>query len=77
MGKRLVEFFAKVKLCGELIKSMVIGIGLNVNVEKTDLPQALQNATSLFIESGKQFQLEKLLANICNHLENRIKNAVL
>jgi BirA family biotin operon repressor/biotin-[acetyl-CoA-carboxylase] ligase len=73
-GKKVGGILCESKISGEVIQSMVIGIGLNVNVHKTDLPQALQNATSLFIESEKQYQLEKLLANICNHLEYRIKN---
>lgn len=72
-GKKVGGILCESKICGGLIKSMVIGIGLNVNVEKTSLPQVLQNATSLFIESGSQFKLEKLLANILNHLENRIQ----
>ena len=71
--KKVSGILCESKISGGLIKSMVIGIGLNVNVEKTSLAQVLQNATSLFIESGQQYQLEKLLANILNHLENRIQ----
>ena len=73
-GKKVGGILCESKISGETIKSMVIGIGLNVNDQKNDLSPVLQNATSLFIECGKQFQLERLLTNICNYLEDRIKN---
>lgn len=74
-GKKVGGILCESKISGGIIKSMVIGIGLNVNEEVTDLPEELRDkATSLIIESGKQYQLEILLANILNHLERRIKN---
>ena len=74
-GKKVGGILCESKISGGVIKSMVIGIGLNVNEEITELPETLQKkTTSLMIESGKQFQLEVLLANILNHLEHRITN---
>lgn len=72
-GKKVGGILCESKISGGVIKSLVIGIGLNVNENITELPETLRgNATSLMIESGKQFQLEILLANILNHLEHRI-----
>ncbi len=73
-GKKVGGILCESKIRGEEIKSMVIGIGLNVNVQTDALTKVLHNATSLFIESGTTFQREKLLANILNHLENRLQN---
>ena len=74
-GKKVGGILCESKISGGVIKSLVIGIGLNVNEKTTELPETLRkNATSLMIESGTQYQLEILLANILNQLEYRIQN---
>ena len=74
-GKKASGILCESKTSGGIVQSMVIGIGLNINEDFTDFPETLHNiATSLMIESGMQFQLEVLLANIINHLEHRIKS---
>ena len=74
-GKKVGGILCESKISGGVIKAMVIGIGLNVNEDITELPETLQKkATSLMIESGKQYQLEVLLANILNHFEHRIRS---
>ena len=74
-GKKVGGILCESKISGGVIKSMVIGIGLNVNETITELPKEVHyNATSLMIESGKQYQAEILLANILNQLEHRIQD---
>ncbi len=74
-GKKVGGILCESKISGGVIKSMVIGIGLNINEKTTELLETLRkNATSLMIESGTQHQLEILLANILNHLEHRIQS---
>ena len=74
-GEKCGGILCESKISGGVIKSMVIGIGLNVNEDIADLPPELRNkVTSLQIERRKQYQLEILLANILNHLENRINS---
>jgi BirA family biotin operon repressor/biotin-[acetyl-CoA-carboxylase] ligase len=74
-GKKAGGILCESKINGGVIKSMVIGIGLNVNDKTEEFPEVLRkNATSLMIENGKQYQLEILLAKFLNHLEHRIKN---
>ncbi len=74
-GKKVGGILCESKISGGVIKSMVIGIGLNVNEDITDIPVEQRNkATSLTIESGKQYQLEIVLASILNYLEHRINN---
>ena len=74
-NKKVGGILCESKISGGVIKSMVIGIGLNVNEDIEELPEILRyKSTSLMIESGKQYNLEILLANIINHLEHRIKS---
>jgi BirA family biotin operon repressor/biotin-[acetyl-CoA-carboxylase] ligase len=74
-GKKVGGILCESKICGGIIKSMVIGIGLNVNEKIAEFPEDIRNnVTSLMSESEKLYQLEILLANILNHLEHRIQN---
>lgn len=74
-GKKVGGILCESKISGGVIKSLVIGIGLNVNEKTTNLPEELRDkATSLTIESEKQYKLEKLLANILNNLEHRVQH---
>ena len=73
--KKVGGILCESKISGGKIKSLVIGIGLNVNETIEDFPEDLRsNVTSLMIERGKQYQLEQLLASILNHLEHRIQD---
>ena len=74
-GKKVGGILCESKISGGVIKSIVIGIGINVNEPIEAFPNNLRkNATALMIESGTQYQIEILLANILNHLEHRIQN---
>ena len=74
-GKKVGGILCESKISRGVIKSMVIGIGVNVNENIKEFSEDLRNnVTSLIIESGKQYQLEILLANILNHLEHRIQD---
>ncbi|MEO0123022.1 MAG: biotin--[acetyl-CoA-carboxylase] ligase [candidate division WOR-3 bacterium] len=46
-------------LCERIDNAIICGIGLNVNIKK--FPSKLSNATSLYIETGKIYSLEKIL----------------
>ena len=61
-------------LSGAVIKSSVIGIGLNVNqIEFPDLP----NATSIALELGKNFQIEFVLDLLIKKLKKLNKQNLL
>lgn len=60
----LIENF----LNGEKLKSSVVGIGINVN--QVRFP-GLERATSLKLESGKEYDLTELLGRLCGTLESR------
>lgn len=65
------------KICGILSecveygnrKGIIVGIGLNVNMTDEEASKIDRPATSLLIESGKAFELEKLLQDLLPHLE--------
>ncbi len=74
-GKKVGGILCESKISGGVIKSMVIGIGLNVNEPIEAFHKILRNnMTSLASASGKQYQSEIILAIILNHLEHRIQN---
>lgn len=67
------------KVCGILtemtsemiqINYMVIGIGINVNLDKDDIPkEILEKATSLKIETGKDVNRKELIGRVLNRFE--------
>jgi BirA family biotin operon repressor/biotin-[acetyl-CoA-carboxylase] ligase len=77
------------KVCGILtemsgevdhINYLVMGIGINVNLQEEDIPEGLKDvATSLTLESGKHIERKLLLANVLNIFEELysdfVKNA--
>lgn len=62
-------------LCESIIENgetqaLVLGIGLNINQEKNDFIDDLQNkATSLFIETNKKWNPATILSNLLTNLE--------
>ena len=68
----------KKKIGGILIESntynnelgIVVGIGININENENDIPKSINNlASSLYIYSGKEFNLSLILSNILNEFE--------
>jgi BirA family biotin operon repressor/biotin-[acetyl-CoA-carboxylase] ligase len=60
------------EMSGEIdhINYLVMGIGINVNLEEEDIPLELKDmATSLKLESGKYVERKHLLANVLNIFE--------
>jgi BirA family biotin operon repressor/biotin-[acetyl-CoA-carboxylase] ligase len=49
------------------------GIGINVNVDPTGVPELRDIATSLARELGREVSREQLLARICNALERLLE----
>jgi BirA family biotin operon repressor/biotin-[acetyl-CoA-carboxylase] ligase len=60
------------EMSGEIdhINYLVMGIGINVNLQEVDLPEELKDvATSLTLESGKHIERKLLVANVLNVFE--------
>jgi BirA family biotin operon repressor/biotin-[acetyl-CoA-carboxylase] ligase len=68
------------EMSGEIdhINYLVMGIGINVNLEEEDIPMDIKNiATSLKLETGKHIDRKLLLANILNEFEDLYNDFVL
>lgn len=68
-GKKLAGILMETSFSGGVLEKVVLGIGLNVNCEK--FPEDIKDmATSLFIETGKTYEREMILASFMTNLKN-------
>lgn len=69
-GKKVCGILTEMNCELNMINYVVMGIGINVNLEKNHIPEDLKNkATSLKIEYGNIVDRKMLLANILNRFE--------
>lgn len=70
-GKKVCGILLESHAEGEHIRHVVAGIGIGVNLEKSDYPSELASiATSLRIEAGRPIDREALLADLMKELES-------
>lgn len=62
--KKICGILTETILQGEIVKKLIIGIGFNVNQEIMN-EEIREMSTSLKIETGKSFELEKIIYEIC------------
>lgn len=71
-GKKTAGILTEMQAEQDQIQYVVIGIGLNVNQGKADLPDNIgYSATSLQIETDKQWDLNEIIQNILLTFEKR------
>ena len=70
-NKKICGILIENSFFGDSIKNSIVGIGLNVNQEI--FPNSLPNATSLKLETTKEFDLDVLLNEILIELQKNIK----
>ncbi len=76
-GKKIAGILCESKLHGSTIKSVIIGIGLNVNETENDFPFELRKlATSIGLLTGQFCSREKFLGTILLHLENNYEHLI-
>ncbi|MBT2739545.1 biotin--[acetyl-CoA-carboxylase] ligase [Bacillus sp. ISL-77] len=69
-GKKVTGILTELQAEADLIHSIIIGIGINVNQKKEDFPLELQEiATSLFIEDRETVSRAELIRSIFKHFE--------
>jgi BirA family biotin operon repressor/biotin-[acetyl-CoA-carboxylase] ligase len=74
-GKKVAGILAESSLREKDIIFVVVGMGLNVNQDLTQLSDTIQsNATSLFAETGQKFDRESLIAEIITGFERQYIN---
>jgi len=66
-GKKVCGILIENQISGQQIQHSIVGVGLNVNQEKF----SLENATSLRVLSGEEFQLEDVLEGVLEKIESR------
>lgn len=70
-GKKICGILTEVSGELNMLDYVVIGIGVNVSLSKTDIPKELKDiATSINMEEGKAINRKQLMANILNEFED-------
>jgi BirA family biotin operon repressor/biotin-[acetyl-CoA-carboxylase] ligase len=69
--RKLAGVLTETGLVGEQLEFVVVGIGINVNVEPGDLSALAQNATSILAETGQEVDRGALLAALLEGVEAR------
>jgi len=68
--RKLGGILTEMQVSGDKVQSVVLGIGLNVNLEKTDFPEELELcATSLSLQTGIIYERELLIAELLYSFE--------
>lgn len=68
--KKICGILTEMSTENEKIKYVVVGIGINVNNDMEDFPEELRDiATSIKIETGKEFKRNILVSDILYHFE--------
>jgi BirA family transcriptional regulator, biotin operon repressor / biotin---[acetyl-CoA-carboxylase] ligase len=71
-GKKLGGILTELELCGDELVFVVVGHGLNVNLDPAAIPEALVPPTSLMAEAGHPVAREGLLAALLLAIEARL-----
>ncbi len=74
-GKKMGGILLQTSVQNNIFSYIVAGIGLNINQEENDFsPDILKRATSLHIESEKEFFREDIFAGLINRLQREYVN---
>ncbi|SET90735.1 BirA family transcriptional regulator, biotin operon repressor / biotin-[acetyl-CoA-carboxylase] ligase [Salinibacillus kushneri] len=69
-NRKLAGILTEMQAEQDLIEYVIIGMGINVNQNQTDIPDSLTEiATSLKLETGETFKRETLIQSILKELE--------
>lgn len=79
-GKKISGILAESVFQGEELKGVVVGIGINLNLDKDELLNIDIPATSIFNETGKNVDKEEFLNKFMTHFKNKydefLKNGI-
>ncbi len=75
-GKKCGGILCESKTSNQMVKKMIVGIGLNINESINEFPESLEHtATSLSIETGHPNQRELVCAIITTYFEQLIDDS--
>jgi len=70
-GRKAGGILTEMQVSGENVQSVIVGIGLDVNLSEEDFPPMLRDqATSLFLATGRVWERERLIAGVLNSFES-------
>lgn len=73
-GKKICGILTEMTGTIERLNYIILGIGMNVNLEENDFPEELlDKATSIYMENGKKMNRQELVGEILNRLEKYYK----
>lgn len=79
-GKKIAGFLAESEFIGQNCKGVVLGCGINLNLEESELQKIDQPATSIFAETGKNVDkkefLELFLSNFKKDYDDFLINGI-
>lgn len=70
-GKKIGGILTETKISGEIVKYIVIGIGINTNQEKFE-DEIINIASSIKNEFGLKIDNQLIISNFCNRFEKII-----
>ncbi|SFC57105.1 biotin--[acetyl-CoA-carboxylase] ligase [Clostridium uliginosum] len=77
-GKKICGILTEMKCDMDRIHYLIVGVGINANIESNDIPNELKEiATSLKIELKQNFKRTEILANFLNHFEQLYNKFIL
>ncbi len=79
-GKKIAGILAESVFIGSEFKGVIVGIGINLNLNEEDVAQIDIPATSIFLETGKNVDkdsfLEKLISNFKKEYDDFLENGL-
>lgn len=79
-NKKIAGFLAESEFFGTQFKGVVVGCGINLNLDGEDVKKIDQSATSIYLEINKRVDkkefLEKFLNNFQNKYDDFINNGI-
>ncbi len=76
-GKKIAGFLAKSEFIGAQFKGVVLGCGINLNLDKEDIKNIDIPATSIYLESGKNVDKKEFLNRFLDNFENNYEEFLL
>ena len=68
-GKKVCGILAQMKMSGQAVDFVVVGIGINVNLAREQFPQDIQEiATALAIEAGREISRPELIIRLYENM---------
>jgi BirA family biotin operon repressor/biotin-[acetyl-CoA-carboxylase] ligase len=73
-GKKICGILTEMTGTIERLNYIILGVGMNVNLEKNDFPEELlDKATSIYMENGQKMNRQELVGEVLNSIEKYYK----